>query len=127
MRRAALLALMLVLSGCGRGVTLMAADGTMGTGRATGFGGGGDVEVELEGKVYRGRWINQQGGSVGFGAVGNRPVNFTSVDSAGGGNALMRADDGSTLRCRFTWSAFSQAGTGMCLDRAGKEYEMQVR
>ena len=45
--RAAAAALALGLAGCSHSVTLMAADGTMGTGIAKGSGGGGTLEVQI--------------------------------------------------------------------------------
>ena len=98
----------------------------MGTGRASGVGGSGVVEVHLNGKTYKGEWVNAQGGSVAFGSFGRVPVSGYAVNGSSTGSALLRADDGGTLRCRFNFGAMSQAGYGECQDETGKDYALQI-
>ena len=70
MRLVAPLVAVALVSGCGHGLTLMAADGTMGTGHATGVGGHGTLDVKIGNRSYAGTWVAAQGGSSGFGMVG---------------------------------------------------------
>lgn len=110
-----------------RNLTLMAIDdGGTGTGRATGVGGRGTLEVQLAGKTFSGTWVAAQGGSVGFGSAGRTTFSAISVDSGSTGSALLAASDGSTLRCRFVYGGMSRAGYGECQDNAGKRYELQI-
>src|SRR4051794_14739737 len=94
---------LLALVGCSRefGLTLLAADGTTGVGRATGRQSSA-VEVGLGGRTYRGQY-----------------------DPASG-TASMLAGDGRALRCRWPSSGPVATGTGSCRDGAGKAYSMQV-
>ncbi len=98
----------------------------MGTGQAVGFGGKGTLEVQLNGKAYTGTWVAATGGSVGFGTFGRSTFTTTAIDASSGGNAMLAAADGSTLRCRFVYGGMSGAGYGECLDGAGKHYELQI-
>jgi hypothetical protein len=116
----------LMLTGCGHALTLMAADGTMGTGQATGFGGSGTVEAKIGNRSYTGTWVNVQGGSVGFGTVGRSSFTTTSLDASSTGSAMLRSADGGTLRCRFVFSGMGRSGYGECLDGAGTHYDLQI-
>lgn len=114
------------LAGCGHGLTLMASDGTMGTGRATGFGGKGTLEVQIGHRSYAGTWVAAQGGAVGFGTAGRTTITATSIDAGSTGNAMLRSPDGGTLRCHFVFGGMSGTGYGECQDDAGKRYELQI-
>jgi len=116
----------LTLSGCGHNLNLMAADGTMGTGRATGFGGKGTLDVQIGSRSYTGTWVNAQGGSVGFGTVGRTAFTTTSVDANSTGNAMLHSVDGGTLRCQFAFGGMSGTGYGECLDGGGTHYDLQI-
>jgi hypothetical protein len=116
----------LLLTGCAHGLTLMAADGTTGTGRATGFGGSGTLDVQIGNRSYTGTWVNASGGSVGFGTVGRSSFTTTSIDANSTGSAMLHAADGGTLRCKFVFSGMSQAGYGECQDGAGTHYDLQI-
>ena len=98
----------------------------MGTGRATGFGGKGTLDVQIGNRSYTGTWVAAQGGSVGFGTVGRASFNTTSLDASSTGNAMLRSTDGSTLRCRFVFGGMSGAGYGECLDSASTHYDLQI-
>src|SRR3954447_22069893 len=100
----------LVVTGCTHTITLMAADGTMGTGIARGSGGGGTLEVQPEGRTFTGTWVAARGGSVGYGAVGRYAFSSVSESADSVGRAMLRAGDGSTLRCEFTYAGMSHAG-----------------
>ena len=126
LRRVLVLAAVALVAGCGHALTLMSDNGAMGTGRATGFGGKGTLEVQLGGKTYAGTWVAATGGSVGFGSFGRTTFNSTTVDASSGGNAMLAAADGSTLRCRFVYGGMSGAGYGECLDSTGRRYDLQI-
>lgn len=125
MSNVVLVGCLLALTGCGYNLTLMASDGAMGTGRATGMGTG-TLEVQLNGKLYRGTWVTAEGGSMGFGTVGTTSFSVMSADSGTTGNAMLSAGDGSTLQCRFVYGGMSAAGYGQCQDNTGKRYELQI-
>lgn len=131
MRIAALLILAGSLAGCAHPVTLMSeTSGVVGHGTATGMGGVGDLTVNIGGKTYAGQWVMAQNGGIGVvnGFAGSTSFSGTSIMAGGGnGTALLRAKDGSGLRCQFVWSSMSQAGYGKCRDDSGTVYDIQVR
>jgi len=118
------------LSGCAHSVALMARNGgETGTGTATGFGGSGNVTVVVGGKKYVGKWVNADNGAeaVGFGSFGTPSTTSTAFAAGNGiGIALLHAADGSGMRCKFTWSPWSQAGYGVCEHDTGHLYDMQI-
>lgn len=107
--RPLLLSAVLILTGCSHTLTLMSKDGTTGTGTASVGVGTGTFKAALEGDTYRGRWTAVGGGSTSVGTV------------------LARSDRGGSLRCRFTYGGFTDAGFGTCQDADGKDYEMQIQ
>jgi len=117
-----------LLGGCAHTLTVMAPDGTAGTGRATGFGGKGTLEIQVGDRAYTGTWVSARGGSVGFGMAGRHSFTTLSVDDEATGNALLRASDGSTLRCRFVYSGGGLNGTGYgeCIGGDGTHYDFQI-
>jgi hypothetical protein len=117
-----------LLSGCAHNLTVMAADGTMGTGRATGFAGKGTLEVQIGSQTYTGTWVSTRGGSVGFGMVGRHSFSTATLDDEATGNALLRASDGSTMQCRFIYSGGGLSGTGYgeCIGSDGTHYDFQI-
>jgi hypothetical protein len=115
-----------LIAGCGHSLTLMAADGTMGTGQATGFGGKGTLDVQIGSRSYVGTWVTAQGGSVGFGTAGRTSFSTTAIDASSAGNAMLRSTDGSTLRCDFVFGGMSGTGYGECSDSAGTHYDLQI-
>jgi hypothetical protein len=126
MRLVAVLVAVGPIGGCGYGLTLMAADGTMGTGHATGFSGNGTLDVQIGNRSYTGTWVAAQGGSSGFGIVGRTSFSTMSVDASSTGNAMLRSADGSSLRCKFVFGGMSGTGFGECLDSAGTHYDLQI-
>ena len=84
------------------------------------------MEVQLGGKTYAGTWVVATGGSVGSGSFGRTTFNSTTIDASSGGNAMLAASDGSTLRCRFVYGGMSGAGYGECLDSTGRRYDLQI-
>ncbi len=125
-RLATTVAMSALLAGCGHSLTLMAADGSLGTGRATGFGGKGTLDVQIGSRSYTGTWVAAQGGSVGFGRVGRASFTTTSVGASSTGNAMLHSADGSTLRCQFVFGGMSGTGYGECLDSSGTHYDLQI-
>jgi hypothetical protein len=115
-----------LVAGCSHGLTLMAADGTMGTGRATGFGGKGTLDVQIGNWSYTGTWVAAQGGSIGFGTAGRSSFSTTSIDASSTGNAMLSSADGSTLRCQFLFGGMSGTGYGECSDNTGTHYDLQI-
>jgi hypothetical protein len=93
------------------------------------------MSVNLGGKQFSGTWIYvAQGGGValGFGSASAGPAFATGTATAvalpvqGNGSALLTAEDGSTLRCLFNYSAMSRSGLGACQDNKGGTYDLQI-
>ncbi|HEX5092892.1 MAG TPA: hypothetical protein VFV84_09425 [Burkholderiales bacterium] len=139
MRRLAPAALAALLTGCTTtyGLTLMPRNsGKLYQGEATGQTGGDmKVSVTIDDRVYHGNWVvADPPPSTGFvigGAFGGRgPAIGTSVvidDRAGTeAKALLRAEDGSGLRCDFH-GVQGVSGTGNCYDDSGLTYDVQLR
>jgi hypothetical protein len=115
-----------LVSGCAyiqaHTITLMSrTDGTMGTGNSSGFGYSGDISITIPPRVYRGRWVAaSEGSTTDFGTV---PFLTATTTGGSSGNALLRSDDGGTLRCTFR---FNKVGIGVCQDGDGKIYDTQI-
>ena len=75
------------------------------------------MEVTLEQKVYRGRWQQQIGQ-----AVFSTPSLATQVNSGGNAYAVLRAEDGHTLRCVIIVGRL--AGLGTCEDSQGRVFDL---
>ena len=134
-------ALAAALAGCTTtyGLTLMPRDsGQLYYGEATGRTGGEmQVSVTIDQRAYRGTWVVADpppttgfavGGVFGphrrSGSIGTTVV----IDHALGteAKALLRADDGSGLRCDFH-GVQGPGGNGTCLDDRGLTYDVQLR
>jgi len=142
MRYPALLAA-LALAGCATTnyeLSLMPRDsGTMYSGTAQFMGGGeGPISVTIDNKTYTGSWVETQpsqttgyvAGGVGWGYRGRGwgyGGGFVSMDNPEGGaaKALLRAPDGSGLRCDLRTGY--ERGGGVCRDDRGREYDVQIR
>lgn len=139
MRRLLPAVLAALLAGCTTtyDLTLMPRDrGRLYFGEATGqVGGEMQVTVTLDERIYRGTWVvADPAPTTGFvvgGVFGSRRSGIgTSVviDNPAGteAKALLRADDGSGLRCDFR-GVHGAGGTGTCRDDAGLTYDVQLR
>lgn len=96
------------------------------------------VRIGIEGKGYAGTWVvtepDQRGGYVSAGVGwGGRRGGFgiatapVVVDAAGGeAKALLRAADGSGLRCDLRGLS-GRSGSGTCQDDRGVIYDVQIR
>jgi hypothetical protein len=137
--RLAALALGLLLAGCAStySLTLMPrTSGQMYYGEATSRPGqDAQVTITLGERVYRGTWVvNTPPPTTGFvvgGIFGSRRSGIgTSVviDNPAGtdAKALLRADDGSGLRCDLK-GVHSGSGSGTCQDDKGLVYDVQIR
>jgi len=142
MRTAALLAA-LALAGCATTnfeLTVMPRDsGKIYTGTAQFIGAGeGPISITIEDKTYNGSWVETQpstttgyvSGGFGYGYRGRAygfGGGFITMDNPEGGaaKALLRAADGSGLRCELQ-SGYGRGG-GVCRDDRGREYDVQIR
>ena len=122
----------LSLTSCAHPIQLTPRDGgpiAYGTAPA-GLGDKGKLTVNLDGKVYTGRWVLVRSGAIGFGSAftGMTTVSSSAIgmEAGGGGQAILSAPDGSRLRCAFRYSEISAAGLGECVDDAGKIYDMMI-
>jgi hypothetical protein len=92
------------------------------------------VEITLRGKIYKGHYTFVEQGfstfTTGYATSGTRSAWGNGVGyaaaSAGQGNILARASDGSGLRCNFSFSNSSYSGMGECQDDQGGIWDMQI-
>jgi hypothetical protein len=97
-----------------------------------------DVSIAIENTVYTGTWLYTTAdrsnayvtGGIGFGSrrgIGLGSV--VSVDNPQGSEAkaLLKAPDGSGLRCDFKGMAPGRGGAGTCQDDKGLVYDVQIR
>jgi len=137
--RLAAIAILLLLAGCAStySLTLMPrTSGQMYTGEATSRPGQeADVSIAIGTRLYRGSWVvNTPPPTTGFvvgGIFGSRRSGLgTSVviDNPAGteAKALLRAGDGSGLRCDLK-GVHSGSGSGTCQDDQGLVYDVQIR
>jgi hypothetical protein len=132
-----------LLSGCAStySLTLMPRDsGTLFQGQAverSANSGEADVTINLD-KTYTGTWYYTApdrsnayvSGGVGFGRRSGFGLgSVISVDNPQGGEAkaLLRAQDGSGLRCDFRGLVAGRGGGGTCQDDKGLVYDVQIR
>ena len=131
--------MLLLLAGCAStySLTLMPrTSGQMYYGEAVSKPGqDADLTVTIGERVYRGTWvINTPPPTTGFvvgGVIGSRRSGIgTSVviDHPAGteAKALLRASDGSGLRCDLR-GVHSASGSGTCQDDRGLVYDVQIR
>lgn len=127
-----IVAIAALLAGCTH-LTLMSRDGSSGgSGEAQGYAGSGTLTINLDGKTYRGSWTSVSGStqSQTGGFVGTTPFAATTyANGASNGSAILRAPDGSGLRCQFTMtpSTFGATGYGICQADGGKTYDLQIQ
>ena len=108
-------------------VTLMADDGTGGTGTASRSGASGTIQAEIEGEFYSGTYASARGGAVAYGSGSDGSFfNGFAAGTQSGGTAMLQSQSGGTLQCRFTYDGIGHAGYGECRDRAGKHYQLQI-
>lgn len=110
--------------------------GATGTAEVTTFGNhSGGISINLDGKVYSGRWVYAPGGgtiglgtATAFGGGGSATATstFIGLPMGGPGSVLATAPDGSALRCSFTFSEWGRTGIGICKDSAGHIYDLQI-
>ena len=139
--RPAAIALSALLAGCATNYSLTLMPRTSGQqyfGEALSTGGDeAEVTIVIGPNIYRGNWLVSRpppatGISFGgmFGTYGRAMGTTVSVDASGGGEAkaLLRAPDGSGLRCDFRGlAAGSSGGGGTCQDDQGLVYDVQIR
>lgn len=138
--------LVLALAGCTStySLTLMPRNsGKIYTGEAVSATGSETLlTVTIEERVYKGNWVVAQTppttsfgiGGFGFGGGGGRHGGVGVGVSTGSAvvvdqaeaKALLRADDGSGLRCDLK-GANTGSGSGTCQDDNGLVYDVQIR
>jgi len=123
--------MLFVLAGCGHKVHLThMPTGTTAEGRVPfSLGYNGDMNVNIEGVEYTGRWVVVAGGSAGVGFFDGSAGTGTSLamgSQPGNGKALLRSKNGDCLKCIFQYSTWSSSGMGTCTDDEGREWEMMV-
>ena len=138
-----LLALAALLGGCASTYTLTLMprnSGTTYTGEAVERSSAeADVRITIGDKTYTGTWVAAGpdrtsayvSGGIGIGsrrALGGLGTVVT-VDNPQGveAKALLRAADGSGLRCDFKGLSSGRGGSGTCQDDQGLVYDVQIR
>jgi hypothetical protein len=138
MRHTALLAA-LALCGCAAthyDLSVMPRDsGTIYHGTASHLGSAeGPISITIDSKTYTGTWVETQPSSTvgfvsgfGLGRRGHFGSGFITMDNPEGGaaKALLRAGDGSGMRCDLR--SGTGRGGGTCRDDRGREYDVQIR
>ena len=140
MRRLAPAALAALLAGCATSydLTLMPRDsGQQYFGQAVSQGSDeAEVTIAIGERTYKGTWVVSRpppttGIAIGgaFGTYGRGLGTTVVVDSQAGtdAKALLRAADGSGLRCDFQGVHGAGAGSGTCHDDRGLTYDVQLR
>lgn len=88
------------------------------------------VVITLGDETYSGKYVYVQGGSFSLanGMIGGQAAtgNAVSVAAVGNGNVLAQSADGHNLRCVFSFSGWTQQGTGICLIDSGVAYDLQI-
>ncbi|MGF6903151.1 hypothetical protein P3T22_004437 [Paraburkholderia sp. GAS348] len=88
------------------------------------------VAITLDGRTYNGRFVYVQGGAFSlasrFGGGQTYTGTAVGVSAVGNGNVPAESADGHNLRCVFSFSGWSQSGTGVCLTDAREAYDLQI-
>lgn len=88
------------------------------------------VTITLGDETFAGKYVYVQGGafSLASGMSGGQAFagNAVGVSAVGNGNVLAQSVDGHNLRCVFTFSGWTQQGTGVCLTDSGTAYDLQI-
>lgn len=139
MRLVAAAALAALLAGCATSYSLTLMPRTSGElhyGEAHGTTGGEtQVRITIGARTYQGNWVvTTPAPTTGFvvgGILGSRRSGIGTsvvVDSPAGteAKALLRAADGSGLRCDFR-GVNGTSGSGTCTDDQGLVYDVQLR
>jgi hypothetical protein len=138
--RLATLALAALLAGCASTYSLTLMPRTSGQqyfGEAVSAAGDeAEVSIVIGERTYKGTWVVSRpppttGFSVGgaFGTYGRGVGTSVTIDAQAGtdAKALLRASDGSGLRCDFKGINGGGAGGGTCQDDQGLVYDVQIR
>ena len=134
------LAAAITLSACAQTHTVYVTNRTTGAGGQTTVTStpghpSGEMSLQLNGKTYSGRWLYMAGGgSVALSTVtatsGAHVANATgtalAIPTQGNGTIILSAPDGDSLRCVFDYSQWSKSGVGVCQDKAGGLYDVQI-
>lgn len=125
------------LLGCSHKLALYPRDGGP-VGKGTAEEASKSVTINLGAKTYTGTYIYDGGRVVTFQSHSTTTA-YSSAKSAtaygsgfgsayvpgsGNGRILVSSQGGDSLRCEFQYS--NGSGLGVCLDNAGKEYDLQI-
>ncbi|ALS63601.1 hypothetical protein LMG16407_03203 [Pandoraea apista] len=88
------------------------------------------VSITINERVYDGKFSYMQGGAFTLGTAfsGGQVTtgNAIGISATGNGNVLAQSQDGHNLRCVFSFSGWSQAGTGTCITDDQQIYDLQI-
>ncbi|WP_232515874.1 lipoprotein [Burkholderia multivorans] len=88
------------------------------------------VSITIDDRTYDGKFAYVQGGAFTLGTAfsGGQVAagNAVGISATGNGNVLAQSADGHNLRCVFSFSGWSQAGTGTCLTDDQQLYDLQI-
>jgi hypothetical protein len=91
---------------------------------------GKSVDINIDGQNFSGTYAFVVGGNftlASFSGPQSSSVGAaTSVDQVGNGNIIASAIDGENLRCVFSYSGWSNSGTGTCRRDDGRLYDLQL-
>ena len=137
----ALVTFLFIVTGCMHDLSIVQRDGgPIGIGQAN--ESGKKVEINLNGKTYRGTYVHGGGSAIftsssvtisgiasgagGSGIYSGSTSSFGSgyVEGSGNGKMLVLAEDGDALRCEFLYKGGS--GLGVCQDNEGELYDLII-
>jgi len=88
------------------------------------------VSITIDDRTYVGKFAYMQGGAFALGTAfsGGQVAtgNAIGISATGNGNVLAQSADGHNLRCVFSFSGWSQSGTGTCLTDDQQLYDLQI-
>ena len=127
-----LLPLLLLLGGCsGHNLALVEREqGTIITGSLPGsLEITGEMELKLEEETYKGNWIVVRGGEFPLLKRFGKEMLFDSgAPAAQGpvryGKIYLRSEEGGSLRCEFKYYEAGETGTGICMDKEKRIYDL---
>ncbi|NNV46767.1 hypothetical protein GTF97_10645 [Roseobacter sp. HKCCD8767] len=111
--------------------------GETGVGQIEGatFGNSGRLTFQFADETYVGNWVTvRDPGAQGFGLFNASTSDGTlfgtssifAESDSGYGNAILRSDQGNSMRCEFRYSLVTITAIGVCQRNDGEIFDLQV-
>lgn len=121
-----MLLLTLILAGCAHDLSVISKVGGQ-DGKGVAEESGKKVSLLLEGKVFEGFYVFDEGASTNAysGAPSSGTVKGAAyVPGSGNGRIVATSDDGDVIRCEFAWK--SGGGLGACTDSNERNFDLII-